>query len=246
MFLKKKIRRFARKWTKNEAFHSFAAYLCYLYIRLVWLTSGVEYVNLDVVRDFVKQRKSVILAVWHGQIFFMTILVGKIIKGIKGAEFGVLTSKHKDGRLIGRIMKAGYVKYSLEGSSKNKDTDKKHKDKGGFRAAREMISLIRKKGVSFAIAVDGPRGPRGEIHGEILAIAKISDAVVVPMAINYSKCKVLGTWDAFRVALPFGKIRVEFGNEFEYDRSAKGDELDKYNGMLKKKLDGLTEDAGKE
>jgi lysophospholipid acyltransferase (LPLAT)-like uncharacterized protein len=202
-------------------------------------------VNLDLVRNFIKQGKPVILAVWHGQIFFMTVIVGRIIKDIDGAEFGVLTSKHKDGRFIGRIMKSGFVKYSLEGSSQNMEANKKHKDKGGFKAAREMILLIKNKAVSFAIAVDGPRGPRGEIHGETLAIAKISNAIVIPMAMSYSKCKVLNTWDAFRVALPFGKIHIEFDKPFKYDRSMKGDKLDEYNAKLKRKLNSLTKSSQK-
>jgi lysophospholipid acyltransferase (LPLAT)-like uncharacterized protein len=243
--LKQKIRKFVSRAIEKDFFHVVVAYLCYLYIRFVGFTSRIEYVNLELVRDLIKEKRPVILAFWHGQLFILTVALGKVIRGIDGAEFGVLTSKHRDGRFIGRIMKAGFVKHSLEGSSHDKRIDKKHKDKGGFKAAREMISLIKSRVVSFAIAVDGPRGPRGQIHGETLAIAKISGAVVVPMAMSYSKCRVLGTWDALRVALPFGKIRVEFGEVFEYDRGAKGDKLDKYNAKLKKRLDGLTKSSQK-
>jgi lysophospholipid acyltransferase (LPLAT)-like uncharacterized protein len=58
------------------------------------------------------------------------------------------------------------------------------------------------------ITPDGPRGPAYELGPGIVFLAQKSDALVLPMNLEYSRCWRLGSWDRFIIPQPFSKVRV--------------------------------------
>ncbi len=103
---------------------------------------------------------------------------------------------------------------------------------------REIIRGL-KNGKALGITPDGPRGPNQKINSEIINIAKISGAQILPISFSYSKYKQFNSWDKFKLALPFGKLCFYFGDliTIKKDLSNK-EEID-----LKLELESLMNDT---
>jgi lysophospholipid acyltransferase (LPLAT)-like uncharacterized protein len=63
-------------------------------------------------------------------------------------------------------------------------------------------------GRDAVITPDGPRGPAYELGPGIIFLAQKSDAAVLPMNLEFSRCWRLGSWDRFIVPRPFSKVRI--------------------------------------
>jgi len=63
-------------------------------------------------------------------------------------------------------------------------------------------------GRDVVITPDGPRGPAYELGPGIVFLTQKSDALVLPMNLEYSRCWRLGSWDRFIIPQPFSKVRV--------------------------------------
>ena len=112
----------------------------------------------------------------------------------------VMVSHSKDGELQCRALTVlGFD--VVRGSS----------SRGGARALAGITKRI-KKGMDAAFAVDGPRGPYGEVKpGAALAAAR-TDGVIVPMGSALVGGKVfVRAWDRFALAWPFGRAAVVVG-----------------------------------
>lgn len=73
--------------------------------------------------------------------------------------------------------------------------------KGAETALRQLIALNR-GGVPVLLAVDGPRGPRGVVHGGVVTLARATGAMILPVAVVAKRALILGrTWD--RTQVPF-------------------------------------------
>ena len=59
---------------------------------------------------------------------------------------------------------------------------------------------------------DGPRGPRGTVKAGIVALARLSGAPIVPVALGASAEWRLRSWDEFRIPKPFARCVLRFGD----------------------------------
>jgi lysophospholipid acyltransferase (LPLAT)-like uncharacterized protein len=94
--------------------------------------------------------KVVIAAFWHERLALMPMLWVKsqIMQPTKAANIHMLVSQHRDGRLIGSILRRFGVQV-VHGSSSG----------GAVTAVRRAMALLQ-DGQQVAITPDGPRGPR--------------------------------------------------------------------------------------
>jgi lysophospholipid acyltransferase (LPLAT)-like uncharacterized protein len=82
-------------------------------------------------------------------------------------------------------------------------------DKGGRAALAELRGLLERR-VAVLIAVDGPRGPRSEVHRGVAMIAQqVKDAAVLPTMVVPDRRWFPGrTWDRIQVPLPFSTVTL--------------------------------------
>ena len=81
---------------------------------------------------------------------------------------------------------------------------------GGGRALLNLCRLVE-AGRCAGLAVDGPKGPYGEIREGVLRLAQLSGAAIIPLRARARPAIVLGTWDRTVVPVPFGRVDMESG-----------------------------------
>jgi len=88
--------------------------------------------------------------------------------------------------------------------------------RGGARGLAALIAVMRKEHADGAFAVDGPTGPRGIAKPGVVAAARATGAVIVPMGGMTTRGFVLWrAWDHFAVAWPFSRVFVSLGAPIE-------------------------------
>jgi lysophospholipid acyltransferase (LPLAT)-like uncharacterized protein len=135
----------------------------------------------------------VIVAFWHERQAMMPMLW--VLARRQGARprAHVLVSRHRDGRLIGAVVR-WFDLDAVHGSS----------SRGGASSLRTLAGLLA-AGDHVAITPDGPRGPRREAAPGVAQLAAFAGVRVLPCAAQSSRHAVLGTWDRFIVPLPFAR-----------------------------------------
>lgn len=146
----------------------------------------------DAVAPLWAARVPVIYAVWHGRIVLLPYLYGH-----RGCC--VLASRSRDGEIVSRLVE----RFGLEpvrGSS----------TRGGGEALRQLTRQLR-RGREVVVVPDGPVGPREVLKSGVIALARLSGAPIVPMAVGSSRYWQLRSWDEFRIPKPFARCVMRFG-----------------------------------
>jgi lysophospholipid acyltransferase (LPLAT)-like uncharacterized protein len=117
---------------------------------------------------------------------------------------GAMVSKSADGQLI--VPALIVSKCTPVRGSKWRATGGK-----GGREAVEALTQHVLDGFPAAVAVDGPRGPRGRVHKGIAAISQATGAAVLNVvAVPTQRYVFKTTWDRLQLPLPFCLIRGYF------------------------------------
>jgi lysophospholipid acyltransferase (LPLAT)-like uncharacterized protein len=151
--------------------------LGYWFIRFLYLTMRLTYVNFDSYRKIVSEGP-VIMAFWHGRLLMMPY-------GWPGRDLTVLVSAHRDGELIARTVK-GFSINAERGST----------TRGWFSGLKGLLKTA-KRGGSIAITPDGPRGPRQKARMGAVMLAERTGLPIVPVSFGADKKKT------FRVGMAF-------------------------------------------
>ena len=108
-------------------------------------------------------------------------------------------SRSRDGELIARVLeRLGFV--TARGSS----------SRGGGEGALEMVARAG-EGRMLGITPDGPRGPAERVKPGLAWLASRTGRPVLPLATASDRTWVLGSWDGFRVPMPFARVWVRVG-----------------------------------
>jgi lysophospholipid acyltransferase (LPLAT)-like uncharacterized protein len=147
-------------------------------------------------------------------------------------QFMTLASKHGDGKFVGTTMKKlGMI--SILGSSQDGRKSSRGIDIGGFK---RIINGL-KNGLSLGITPDGPRGPTQKINGELIRIASISGAAILPTSYGVSRRKQLNTWDRFVIPLPFSKLAFVFDDEvIRVSKNIDEDEIKRLTALVEARM----------
>jgi lysophospholipid acyltransferase (LPLAT)-like uncharacterized protein len=108
-------------------------------------------------------------------------------------------SRSRDGELVARWIR----RFGLEpvrGSS----------TRGGGEALRLLTRALR-SGHEVVVVPDGPKGPREVLKPGVIALARLTGAPIVPMALGASREWRLRSWDEFRIPKPFARCVMRFG-----------------------------------
>lgn len=138
----------------------------------------------------------------NGETYIYSFLhahqVGLILGREKGT--GAMVSRSKDGELIVPLLKiSGCV--PVRGSNRVN-----RKDRGGRAALHSLVDHVL-AGYPAALAVDGPRGPRGRVHKGVALLSQQTGAPVLNLvAISRNKTTIVKAWDRLQMPWPFTRI----------------------------------------
>ncbi len=191
-----------------------ASWVGWVMIGILNVTLRMRVIGGEQLDSFRLEKRPVILACWHNQIFSATWFFRQ--EGI-----AVITSRHFDGEYIARIIERFGFK-AVRGSS----------TRGGARAVLEVRKHVA-EGRMIGIMVDGPKGPRYQAKPGILFLSRITGAPVVPFHIEVEKRWELNSWDRFRIPKPFSRAVMRIGNPI-WVTSPEDGRLDSFQAELER------------
>lgn len=196
-----KIRTSLRQLTYSKFLQEIICSILAGYLWLVYLTSKRKFINHEIMINCARNKMPLIVVFWHNRLMMIPFFAKKTNRLYPNYKFMTLSSKHGDGRFVGRVMeKFGFI--SIQGSTQ----DAKNKSRGISTSSLKQIIKNLKSGDALGITPDGPRGPNQKINGEILNIAKISGAKILICSYSSLRVKTLKSWDKFKIPLPFSKL----------------------------------------
>ena len=140
-------------------------------------------------------RFPVILAAWHNRL---PLLAGLLRRDMR-QRVAVLVSASRDGN-YGAAVAARLGFLPVRGSS----------SKGGMAALRAMLRELA-DGHAAVLTLDGPRGPRYEVHPGAILLARKSGLPIVPVSLNAPRRWQLRSWDQTQIPLPFSTVELRLG-----------------------------------
>ncbi len=118
----------------------------------------------------------------------------------RGRGYSVAVSRSRDGDLIrATLLSLGYREPARGSSSR-----------GGSAALRGLVRQ-HTEGVTVAVLVDGPRGPARVAKTGIVALGRMVDTPIQPVAFSARPALQLGSWDRSLIPLPFARVVCAFG-----------------------------------
>lgn len=211
--------RILKTLTAQPWFRVLLGWLIATYIRIVRRTGRWTVEGATDHLDLWQADRPFILCFWHGRL----LMIPFAWPGDKRIQ--VLISAHRDGRLIAEAMRH-FAIGTRTGSTK----------KGGAEALRVMLRTLE-GGDSIGLTPDGPRGPRMRATLGVIAAARLSGAPIVPLAFSSSRRRVLGSWDRFVLALPFGRGVFVWGEAIHVPR---GGDPETYRARLEEAMNAIT------
>ena len=178
-----------KKIADSPALNAWLAGLFMRYIRWVHRTTAWDTDGWDEVEAALAVHGAVIVVGWHQRV-----LMAPYMFDLTKAPCRSLTSKARAGRLAGQIHKrGGYESVPMYSDGPE-----------AVAALRTVLKGLR-KGVSIAIAADGPRGPARQAKPFPLVWARGSRKPVFVFAFSTRRFWAWPTWDRMMFALPYGQ-----------------------------------------
>lgn len=189
-----------KKLLKHPATQALVARLVAGYCALALRTTRWTLDGADLVDVHIKGAPAVVVF-WHENLPMLPV-VPRLLRRVPGHRplpVHALVSQHRDGRLIGYVLRTFRIEPVFGSSSR-----------GGAASMRSMLNLLS-SGRHVAITPDGPRGPRHKADAGLAQLAAVAGVPVVPCAAWTSLRITLGSWDRMRIPLPFGRGVLAFG-----------------------------------
>tara|TARA_B100001142_G_scaffold62940_1_gene62193 strand:- start:1049 stop:1729 length:681 start_codon:yes stop_codon:yes gene_type:complete len=213
-----------KKLLKHFIVQQLLAFIAFIYIVFVKITSNIKYENIDSPKKYWQNKKPFILAFWHGQLMTFSY-TWKINK-----KLNILASSHSDGRFgasIARYFKLNNIPISSDGNN---------------LSLRPIFKILNSNNY-IAITPDGPRGPKEKVSEGIIKIAKISKVPIIPVGFGSSKNFCLKSWDSFLITLPFSKCRIVWGDSITIPENLEDQEIATYKKIIEEKINECVKKA---
>ena len=161
-------------------------------LRLLMASWRVDYRRPPGGRTGRPRGRPVLYCLWHARQ--LPLMLSHRREGIT-----TLISLHRDGDYVAKVAKL--LGFSVvRGSS----------TRGGAAALKRMASVLR-SGTDCAITPDGPRGPAFKAKPGLVLISRLGRRPAVPIAASGCPALVFGSWDSFRLPLPFARMTIVEG-----------------------------------
>lgn len=199
---------------------------------LSWLLRGLfgtlrpEYVQRQLERQAQGGPRPILFAFWHGRMLYFLKLYEYL-----GARVTVLVSQSRDGEVVAQLL-SRFGFQTIRGST----------SRGGARGLLAVVNKVR-SGMHAAFTPDGPRGPRFQVQPGLVMVAKRTGAPILPMAFGAQRKRVLASWDAFLLPLPFSRVVVVYGEPIYVPADASAADLEAKRREVEASLRRITETA---
>lgn len=138
---------------------------------------------------------------------------------------GALVSRSRDGDILVPLLKACKL-VPIRGSSG-------HGRKGGATALSQLIRHVE-DGSAAVLAVDGPKGPRGQVQNGAAMLALKTGVPILPVVLVPGRRFILKkAWDRMQLPLPFCQLACRFGDPIYVTDS---DDLDQISMKVQQSL----------
>ena len=194
-------------------------------IYLLGMTYRRTFAGKESEQSLIKKNIRPVYALWHGRLLFLPYLYRW------GEAQYTLASPSTDGEIIARTLRLFGV-HTIRGSSY----------KGGGRAFRELIRVVRGRGSVF-ITVDGSRGPVFKVQEGVVHLAMLGNVPILPITYGAEKAIVLKSWDRFIIPKPFSRVVVIYGEPLYVPRGMTDEQMEEKRAELEKRLVEITERA---
>ncbi len=126
-------------------------------------------------------------------------------------RYTAAVSRSRDGDLVGATLQAlGYAAPARGSSSR-----------GGSAALRGLLRHLD-RGTTVSVLVDGPRGPAHVSKPGIIALARMADRPIQPVAFAASPAIRLRSWDRSLIPLPFARVVCAYGEPLPVPQGGEG------------------------
>jgi len=217
--------RWGRRVARSSRLRRLLCWVMHLYIRLVYAANRWTVEGGEVPHRLRNEGKSFILAFWHGRLMMIPMAWQRL------APMHMLISAHRDGRIIADAVSYFGV-HSIPGSSR----------RGGTAALRTMLRRLE-AGDCIGITPDGPRGPAMRASNGIVNVARLGRVPIVPVVFAASRRRVLGTWDRFHLALPFGRGVFLWGEPIEIAPELDPEGLERARLLVESRMNEMAREA---
>lgn len=174
--------------------------------------------------ELVSKTPPAVTVTWHNRLLFFPVMFSKWHR----THTMAVISASRDGQYIADLVRQMGIE-SLRGSSSRK----------GYNALHGAVKAIQAgKYVSFT--PDGPRGPRYHMSMGPIYLASQLGVPIIPIAVNYSSCWSLKSWDGFQIPKPWAKVTLLLGKKIQIPRDAGEEELEKYRLLVQRKLNEIS------
>ena len=202
-------------------------------VRLVgWLLRGLfvtlrpEYVQRQLEHQIRNGGSPILFTIWHGRMLYFLKLYEYL-----GRRLTILVSHSRDGEILAQLLtRFGF--HTTRGSS----------SEGGARGLLSVCKKVR-SGIHAGFTPDGPRGPRYQVQPGLVLVAKRTGAPILPMTYGAQWKRVLASWDAFLLPLPFSRIVVVYGEPIYVPADASAADLEAKREEAEASLRRITETA---
>ncbi len=223
--LKKRIKRFLKKFETTSLVTTVLGVVIYCYALLVGITTRWKKINIEQTYKLWAKEKAVILIIWHGR----TLLPCYFWKNKKQFPMSALVSPHRDGRVIAAVLKCFGIKV-IDGSTNE-------------NAREAALGLMREiqQGSSITIIPDGPKGPNMKLTPSALYYAQKSGLPIIGMTYSIKGAKlVTKSWDQMLLPPLFSKGTVATTKPFYINKDITAEEFEKTRLQIETALTELT------
>ena len=144
----------------------------------------------------------VILSLWHNRLLFLPDMFPVALRRRAVA----VTSASRDGEYATAFLNAFHVD-CVRGSS----------SRGGHRALRQLKRKLD-EGLAAVLTIDGPRGPRYDVHPGAVLLAEMSGHPIVPISFSAPHRWELHGWDRTQIPRPFSTVELVLGEPLHVPR----------------------------
>jgi len=169
--------------------------------------------------------RPILFVFWHNRLLHVCYRIAR--EGLV-----MMVSQSRDGDIIARVAHDQGIA-SVRGSS----------SRGGTAALRALARAMKERGLCGGITPDGPRGPRYVLQPGALLAARLAGALIVPLALGFSRKHVFSSWDAFQLPFPFSRARLVFGEPVSLPGGEGGAAFEERRADLERRLAAVTEAA---
>lgn len=195
----RKVKLKIKQW-KKKILPYVAVYVAFPLLRFILWTCRTKIIGIDKYVEIAATQPT-ILFLWHDRLAPVIPLIATYAPQF---QYAPVVSDSRDGHLISKV---------INRIPKGNTIDVPHD--GRVRALQAIVKTLKEKKAVIVITPDGPRGPRHKAKRGTAVAAKMSEATLVPLHWEASRCWHFPSWDKMAIPKPFSDLTLIFGEPFQ-------------------------------